>query len=195
MKKSLWAVALVALPLAAGAADELEIDGSHTYPNFTVSHRGLSLIHGRFNDTSGKVVVDRDGKTSSVKVVVQTASVDTGHDKRDEHLRSAEFLDVAKYPTMTYESTKVTFTGAETARVEGNLTLHGVTKPLALEVTRFTCTMHTVKKTPICGFSARGTVKRSDFGITYGVPNLGEDVELQIEAEAQAPKKDEKPKG
>jgi len=191
MKQSLWAVALLVLPFAASAADELEIDGSHTYPNFTVSHRGLTMTHGRFNDTSGKVVVDREGKTSSVKVVIQTTSIDTGHDKRDDHLRSAEFLDVAKFPTMTYESTKVSFTGADTAKVEGTLTLHGVTRPVALDVTRFSCTMHSVKKTPICGFSARGVLKRSDFGISYGVPNIGDDIELSIEAEAQAPKKDQ----
>ncbi|MGQ0587843.1 MAG: YceI family protein [Gammaproteobacteria bacterium] len=195
MTKSLWAVALLALPFAASAADELEIDGSHTYPNFTVSHRGLSMTHGSFNDTSGTVVVDRGGGGSKVRIVVQTASIDTGHQKRDEHLRSADFLDVAKYPAMTYESTKVTFTGAETAKVEGNLSLHGVTRPLALDVTRFTCTQHPVKKTPICGFSARGALKRSDFGMSYGVPNIGDDIELRIEAEAQAPKQDEKPKG
>ncbi|MGH8481998.1 MAG: YceI family protein [Nevskiaceae bacterium] len=192
MRNTLLAAVLVALPFTAlGAAEELEIDASHTYPNFTVSHRGLSMLHGRFNQTSGQVVLDRDGGTSSVKVVVQTTSVDTGHQKRDDHLRSAEFLDVAKHPEMTYQSTKVTYTGAETARVEGKLTLHGVTKPLALEVTRIFCTQHTVKKTPVCGFSARGTLKRSDFGITYGIPNVGDDIELRIEAEAQ--KKDDKP--
>jgi len=188
MKQTLLAAALVVLPFAAaGAVEELELDSSHTYPNFSVSHLGFSTLHGRFNETSGKVVVDRDGGKSSVRVVIKTGSVDTGHEKRDKHLSSADFFDVAKYPEMTYESTKVTFTGAETARVEGNLTMHGVTKPVALDVTRFRCADHPMKKTLVCGFDAQGTLKRSEFGIAYGVPNIGDEITLSIEAEAGKP--------
>jgi polyisoprenoid-binding protein YceI len=188
MKKTLLAAALAVLPFAAaGAVEELELDSSHTYPNFTVNHLGFSTLHGRFSETSGKVVVDRDGSKSSVRVVIKTGSVDTGHEKRDKHLSSADFFDVAKYPEMTYESTKVTFTGAETAKVEGNLTMHGVTRPVALDVTRFRCADHPMKKTLVCGFDAQGSLKRSEFGIAYGVPNIGDEITLSIEAEAGKP--------
>lgn len=177
------------LPFTAFAADEFTLDPTHTYPNFSISHLGFSVMHGRFNESSGTVVMDRDGGASSVKVTVKTASIDTGMDKRDDHLRKPEFLDVAKFPEMMFESTKVSFTGKDTAKVEGKLTLHGVTKPLTLDVTKIVCNVHPMKKNYVCGFDAKASLKRSDFGVAGYLPAIGDEVEIRISAEGERKEK------
>lgn len=192
MKKLI--LAALWLPLCAAAADTYDLDPTHTYPNFTISHLGFSVMHGRFNETSGTVVLDRDGAGSSVKVTVKVASLDTGMQKRDDHLRSPDFLDAAKYPEMTFESTKVTFTGEKTAKVEGNLSLHGVTRPLTLDVNAINCAVHPLKKTWACGFDASAALKRSDFGITAYLPAVGDEVSIRIEAEGDRKEKSADPK-
>ncbi len=185
MKSFIYAVAL-ALPLT-GAATEYRLDPSHTYPHFSIRHLGVSTTIGRFNETSGTLVMDRENDVGSLNVVVKTASVDSGHAARDEHVRKEDFLFVEQYPEMTYQSTKVTFHGPEkdTATVEGTLTLRGVTQPLTLTVTRIVCGEHAFTKKPFCGFDATGQIKRSDFGMTYAPPPIvGDEVDLLLSTEA-----------
>lgn len=182
MKKLSILAALVLVP-AAHAADVYDIDPGHTFPSFAVDHLGFSTHTGRFNETSGSFTIDRKGAGSSVKVTIKTASVDTGGDKLDKHLRSADFFDVEKYPEMIYESTKVTWTSDTTADVEGNLTLRGVTRAVPLKITRARCDTHPMKKTWYCGFAAETSIKRSDFGMTYIVPAVGDEVRISIQAE------------
>jgi len=188
MLKRLVALVFAALPVVAlAAADSYTLDPLHTFPNFTVDHLGLATIHGRFDKTTGKVTLDRAAKTGSVEVVVLTASVTTGDsDKgsrprsRDDHLRTADFFNSAEFPQMTYKSTKVNFTGDNPTSIEGTLTLLGVTKPLTLTIDRFKCNPASATAKEKCGADASGKFKRSDFGMKTGVPNISDDVTLQI---------------
>ncbi|ROO27214.1 YceI family protein [Salinisphaera orenii] len=183
---------LAALTLAAGtagAAETYTIDPSHTYGNFEIGHMGLSTMHGRIDVTEGTIVMDREGDGSRVDVTLDPASVDTGHAERDKHLREkAGFFEVEKYPEMRFESTRVRFDGEDEATVEGELTLHGETRPVTLEVDDILCKtnpMDAEKYT--CGFSAETEIKRSEFGMDAFVPMVSDEVEIQIEAEASRP--------
>jgi len=181
-----------ALPLAAAAApDNYTIDPIHAHVGFTIDHLGLALIHGRFSKIAGKFSVDRAAKTGSVDLVVETASVDTNDSERgtrartrDEHLRSADFFNAAEFPRMTYKSTQVVFAGDNPTTVEGTLTLLGVTKPITLKIERFKCNPATATAKERCGGDASGKVKRSDFGMTRGIPSIGDELTLAIGFEA-----------
>ena len=188
------AIALVAaaVPLAAFAAPEnYTMDPYHTYPQFEVSHLGFSHMRGRFDRTSGKFTVDRAAKTGSLELVVQTASISTGdNDKgsrpraRDEHLRSPDFFNVAEFPTMTFKGTGVKFQGDNVQSIDGQITLLGVTRPLTITLDTWKCGPHPVSKKEMCGGNAQGTVKRSDFGMKFGIPAVGDELKLWIEFEA-----------
>lgn len=173
--------AAVAFP--AAAADSYTIDPSHTYPSFEINHLGFSNMRGTFQTTSGKITID-PGKGGSIEATIDVASVNTGFAKRDEHLRSPDFLDVAKYPTMTFKSSKLKFNGTALASAEGDLTLHGVTKPVTLTITNFNCANHPMTKKPACGANATTTIKRSDFGVSTFVPAISDEVKISIEIEA-----------
>lgn len=189
------AICALAVPLAAAAADEYTLDSPHTFPSFAVSHLGFSVHTGRFNQTSGSFTLDKQGDGSSVNVVIKTASVDTGGDKMDEHLRSPDFFNVGKFPEMTYTSTKVKWTSDTAATVDGKLTLLGVTKPVQLKITNSRCDVHPMKKVRWCGFAAETTLKRSDFGMTYIVGPVGDEVKITIQAEGERKEKGPGPKG
>lgn len=182
MTKGLTVLGLAALPLTA-SADNFRIDPNHTYPNFKISHLGFSTLHGRFGKTSGSLSMDREKGSGSVVVVIETASIDTGMKKRDDHLRSPDFFNATEFPEISFNSTKVSFHG-EGATVQGNLTMKGVTKPVTLEVERIHCGTHPFNKKYVCGFDATAQLKRSDFGINYGLPAIGDEVALEIEVEA-----------
>jgi len=183
---------LAAAPLAATAAPETYVvDPIHSFAYFSIDHLGVSNVRGRFNKSSGTFTYDGAAKTGSVEMVIDTASVDTGdHDKgsrprsRDEHLRSADFFNVAEFPQMAYKSTSVKFNGDAPAEVEGQLTLLGVSKPVTLKIERWVCKDHPMRKKPMCGGDASATLKRTDFGMKYGVPGIGDEVRLSINFEA-----------
>lgn len=176
--------ASVALPAGALAEETYDIDPTHTYPNFTVDHLGFSLMHGRFNETEGTLVMDREGDGSSVSVTIQAASIDTGLDDRDEHLRSGDFFDVENHPEITYESREVIFHNEDSATVLGELTLLGETRPVSLAVTAINCGENPMSGDPTCGFNAYATIERSDFGMDYALPAVGDQINIRIEAEA-----------
>ena len=184
MRHAFAALALATLSASAFAADSYTIDPAHTYPHFAISHLGFSTMHGRFNSTSGKIAMDRKGTGSSVEVTIATASIDTGFQKRDDHLRSADFLNAAEFPEITYKSTKIVFSGESAATVEGNLTMAGVTKPVTLNVGHIKCAVNPQSKKDVCGFDATAKIKRSDFGVKYALPNVGDDMALTFEVEA-----------
>jgi polyisoprenoid-binding protein YceI len=186
------ALALIAaaLPAAASATDSYVIDPYHTFVHFEVDHLGVSRIRGHFGKTAGKFTIDQAAKSGSLDVTVQTSSVSTGDsDKgsrprsRDEHLRSPDFFNVAEFPTMTFKSTKVVWKGDQPGSIEGNLTLLGVTKPLTLNLERWKCGPNPASKKEMCGGNATGTIRRSDFGMKFGVPNLGDELALWIGVE------------
>ncbi len=191
MKKQLAVLALVSIPLYATAAPEnYTLDPLHTYPNFMVDHWGLSTMFGRFDKTSGKFAFDRVAKTGSLDVVIETASLTTGDNERgtrarsrDEHLRQADFFNVAEFPRMTYKSTKVNFGPELPVSVEGNLTLLGVTKPVTLTFERFKCGQNPFNKKDRCGGNAVAKIKRTDFGMRAALGGVGDEISLNIEFE------------
>jgi polyisoprenoid-binding protein YceI len=191
MSKLTFALLAVALPLTAVAAPEnYTIDPFHTFPNFEVNHLGMSNIRGQFTKTTGKFSIDSAAKTGTLDLTVQTASITTGDgDKagrprsRDEHLRTPDFFNVAEFPTMTYKATSVKFNGDNPGTVEGNLTLLGVTKPVTLHVENWKCGANPMSKKEMCGGNASAALKRTDFGMKFGVPAIGDDLKLWIEIE------------
>ena len=188
MGKTIIALSFLALPLTAVAAPQsYTIDPEHTFPHFRISHLGFSTLMGRFNETNGKLVIDKENNTGSVEVVIDAASIDTDHKKRDDHLRSPDFLNAVEFPEITYESTDVTIHDDGSAVVEGELTITGVTKPVTLNVSRMNCDIHPMdpeKKKYVCGFDATANIKRSDFGVDYALPAIGDEMELIFGVEA-----------
>jgi polyisoprenoid-binding protein YceI len=145
-----------------------QFDPSHTYPSFEADHMGgLSVWRGKFDTSSGTVTLDRAAKTGTVEVTTKIASIHTGSAKLDEHLQSGDFFDAAKYPDAVYKGT-IKFEGDKPAKVVGNLTLHGVTKPLTLDIESFKCMQHPMLKREVCGVDAEGEFSRDDFGLDYG---------------------------
>lgn len=191
MFRPLTALAALLLPLAAAAAPEsYTLDPTHTIPNFSVQHFGMSTVWGRFERATGKVVLDRAARTGSVEVRIPTATVSTGDGKRadgtrsrDEHLRNADFFNVAEFPEMVFRSTRVGFAGDKVQSVEGTLTLLGVTRPLTLTAASFNCGANPMNKKEMCGGDLVGSIKRSDFGMKYALPAVGDEVKLFIAVE------------
>jgi polyisoprenoid-binding protein YceI len=177
--------AAVAAP-AMAAPQTFVTDGTHTFPRFSYSHFGYSTQLSRFNKTTGKIVFDKAAKTGSVDIVIDTKSVDTGSDVFNEHIQGEDFLDTAKFPTATFKSTKVIFEGDKPAKIEGNLTLKGVTKPVTLTVTSFQAMPHPMMKKDAIGANATVTVKRSEFNAGKYAPYVGDDVTIDIAVEAIA---------
>ena len=183
--KSLAIMVIAAsLPLSALAADSYTVDPNHTFPNFTINHLGFSTMHGRFDRTSGTITLDRTAKTGSVDISIETASISTGFSKRDDHLKSPDFFNAAEFPAITYKSTAVHFNGDKPSSIDGNLTISGVTKPVTLTITDFNCGTNPMSKKDECGAAATAQIKRSDFGVKYGLPAIGDDVNMDFEIEA-----------
>lgn len=179
---------LVAMGLSAGvafaASESYTIDPTHTFPSFEVSHLGFSTQRGRFNSTSGRITLDRQARTATAEITIDAGSIDTGLDKLEAHLHKPDFFDVEKYPRITFKSTGARFNSDTLAALEGQLTMHGQTRPVTLTVTNFRCGIHPVNKKSVCGADATATIKRSDFGIKYGLPVIGDEVKLFIQVEA-----------
>jgi polyisoprenoid-binding protein YceI len=173
-----------ACALPAGAADSYAVDPAHTFPYFEINHLGFSTMHGRFGASSGTIALDSAAKSGSIDITIDATSIDTGHAKRDAHLKSEEFFNVGKFPTLAYKATKLKFNGDKLSGADGELTLLGVTKPVSLVVTAFNCGPHPMTKKQMCGANATATIKRSDFGLSAYVPAVGDEVKISIEVEA-----------
>ncbi|HUK84201.1 MAG TPA: YceI family protein [Verrucomicrobiae bacterium] len=175
---------------AALAADTYQIDPAHTSVGFTVSHLVISEVSGRFNDVAGSVTYDPDKKAvTGAEATIQAKSIDTKIAKRDDHLRSPDFFDVEKYPTITFEATKVETDGGKTIMV-GKFTMHGVTKEIRLPFTLKGPIKNPMGPGTRLGVSAETTLDRKDYGLTWnkaletGGVMVGEDVKISISAEA-----------
>lgn len=179
-----FALALLASAQAQAAADRYVYDPAHTQVMFSVSHLGFSFSHGKFLKFTGGFTFDQEKpETSMADIVIQTDSINMDSEAWDTHLKNADFFNVEKFPTMMFKSTKVEKTGEKTAAMTGDLTLLGVTKPVTLNVTFNGAGPHPMSKKQAAGFSAKGTLKRSEFGMTNGLPMVGDDVNLMIEVE------------
>jgi len=145
------------------------LDPGHTFPSFEADHMGgLSVWRGKFTKTSGSVVYDKAAKSGSISVTVDMSSVDFGMPKLDEHAKSPELFDAAKYPNATYTGKFTQFNGDTPTEAQGTLTMHGVTKPLTLTIDSFMCKQNPMSKKEVCGADAKATFDRSDYGITFG---------------------------
>lgn len=185
MKNALTAIAIIAVSSStAFAADSYTMDPAHTYASFEINHLGFSTARGGFYESAGKVALDPAAKSGMIEVTIQAKSLFTGHGKRDEHLKGDEFFNVEKFPTITFKSNKLKFNGDKLAGADGELTLLGVTKPVSLTVESFNCGNHPIAKKPVCGANAVTMIKRSDFGMKAYLPAIGDDVKLEIQAEA-----------
>ena len=191
MRKAVIGALALALPLAVSATPEsYTIDPTHTFVYWEVDHLGVSMQRGRFDRTTGKLTLDRAAKTGGVDLAVETASLSSGDHQKgsrprtlDDHLKTADFFNVAEFPRMTFKSTGVKFAGDNPSEIAGQLTLLGVTKPLTLKVERWVCKDNPMNKKPMCGGNASGTVKRTDFGMKYGVPAIGDEIRLWVSLE------------
>jgi polyisoprenoid-binding protein YceI len=186
MKLKNLSIALLAAVCASGAfaADTYKIDPTHTYPSFEADHfGGLSVWRGKFNKSEGSIIVDRAAKAGSVDITIDAASIDFGNDALNAHAKKDEMFDTAKFPTATYKG-KLVFNGDTPASVDGQLTLHGVTKPVTLTINKFKCAINPMNKKEVCGADASASFKRSDFGISYGEAyGFNMDVKLAIQVE------------
>jgi polyisoprenoid-binding protein YceI len=184
MKKILILATLATIPFNALMAASYTADPSHTYVSFAINHLGFSTMRGKFDKQSGSLDYDPAAKSASVKIEIDAASIDTGHDKRDEHLKAPDFLNAVEYPTITFVSTATKWNSNKLVSVTGNLTMLGVSKPVTLQITSINCGQHPFRKKDVCGFDATGSIKRSDFGVNYGLPGVGDVLDLDIELEA-----------
>lgn len=181
-------VALTIASLLSSAAcaspDLFGIDPAHTLPRFEYNHMGYSIQVSRFDKTSGTILIDRAAKTGRVEVVIDAKSVNTGSTQFNEHIQKEDFFDTAKYPTITYKSSKLVFDGDKLVSVEGNLTVKGVTKPVTLTVTSFLCKQHPMMPKEACGANATVIIKRSDFNMGKYAPLVSDEVILTIPVES-----------
>jgi polyisoprenoid-binding protein YceI len=182
--KAVLALAAGLMSMPAWAADSYTIDPRHTHPSYEINHFGWSTQRGRFDNVTGTISLDRVAQTGSVQVSIDVSSISTGVGKLDEHLRSADFFNVAKYPSITFKAARIEFNGDAPASVPGEITILGVTKPITLTVTHFACGPHPLFKKYVCGAEANTVIKRSEFGMTKYLPALGDDVNLLINIEA-----------
>jgi polyisoprenoid-binding protein YceI len=187
-KLAALSLSLLAIACTANAAPvTYEIDPMHTYPSFEADHMGgLSVWRGKFDKTSGKIVLDKAAQAGTVDVTIDTASVDYGLDKLNEKAKGEELFDVAKYPQATYKGKLAGFKNGAPSEVVGEFTLRGITKPLTLKITSFKCMPHPmIKGREICGADAFATFDRADFGMDAGKKyGFKMEVNLRIQVEA-----------
>ncbi|MGF1527750.1 MAG: YceI family protein [Candidatus Competibacterales bacterium] len=179
---------LGALVLAASgslhAADSYRFDKAHTQILFFISHLGFSQSQGEFLEYDGQFTFDPEDLTNSaVEVAIATGSIDMDMEKWDAHMRSADFFDVEQYPEMRFVSTAIEETGDNTFALTGDFTLLGKTLPVTLDVTFNKAGRHPFNGEFVAGFSATTTIKRSDFGMNYGLPAIGDEVHIRLEVE------------
>ena len=192
MFKSLTlAAALLLAGNAFAAPVSYKIDANHTDVIAEWNHFGFSHPTARFGQVDGVIVYDAATVgQSSVKVTIPLSGINSGVAKLDEHLRSSDFFDAEQFPTITFTSTSTQAAGDNKLRVAGDLTVHGVTRPVVLDVTLNKAGEHPNGKRAAIGFDASTTIKRSDFGIDKYVPNVSDEITIRITTEAMVPKPD-----
>jgi len=178
------------LAFAAGvsaAPVTYEIDSAHTYPSFEADHSGgVSVWRGKFNSSAGKITLDKEASAGTVEVTIDMKSIDFGNQALNDHANTPDIFDTAKFPTATFSGKLAGFRDGAPTTVEGNLTMHGVTKPLTLTINSFKCAPHRSGR-EVCGADASATLNREDYGVAFG-KNFGFDmkVTLRISVEALA---------
>jgi polyisoprenoid-binding protein YceI len=171
--------------VASAAPVNYTIDPDHTFPSFEADHMGVSLWRGKFNKTAGKVSLDKTAGTGALDVTIDLSSIDFGHDKLNSWAQGPDLFDTTKYPQATYQGKLDGFANGAPSQVVGNLTLHGVTRPVVLKINSFKCIPHPLFKRELCGADALATFNRDEFGLDAGKPyGFKMDVTLRIQVEA-----------
>ena len=181
------ALGLTAAAVATAAPVTYSIDPAHTYPSFEADHMGgLSVLRGTFKNSSGSIVLDKAAKSGTIDISIDATSLSFSNDKLSEHAKKdPKMFDVANFPTATFKGKFTKFSGENPTEAQGDLTLHGVTKPVTLKIGQFLCKQHPMTKKEVCGADASTTFNRYDFGITYGDSfGFKPDVKVSIEVEA-----------
>lgn len=194
MNHAIRCLAFVVLGATASAAvaapASYKVDPEHTFPSFEADHfGGMSVWRGKVKQTSGDVVIDKEAKSGTVDVTIDMTTIDTGLEKLNVHLKGSDagMLDVTKFPTARYKGKLVNFKDGAPTQVQGELTFHGVTKPVTLTINSFKCMAHPMKKKEFCGADAVTTINREDFGVNWGKAfGFGMDVKIAIQIEAFA---------
>jgi polyisoprenoid-binding protein YceI len=181
MKKLLACMLCASAP--AWAMESFVLEPGHTFPSFEIRHQNVSVMRGKFKRSQGRVVLDPTGSGSRIEVSVDAASGDTGHDGLNQKLLGGAFFNTAQFPEIRFESSDVVFKDGKPVAANGNLTLLGVTRPLTLEIRDYACTRQFLTMRPLCGADVHTSFKRSDFGMTFGIPLIGDEVKLAIEVE------------
>ena len=188
LKQLMMLVVLLLLftPFSFGKPVTYVIDPNHTFPAFEADHMGgLSLWRGKINSTSGEIILDKKNRTGYVTVVMEMDSIDFGNDKMTKQAKSDDMFDVEEFPQAKYEGILINFQDGSPTKVEGELTLHGITKKVDLEIKAFKCKLHPFKLREVCGADIRGNIMRDDFGISYAkMMGFKMDVALRIGVEA-----------
>jgi len=186
MKRILIALAMILSAAVVGFGQTWSLDKAHAKLGFGVTHLLVSSVEGSFKTFDAKITSSKDDFSDAVvELTADATSVYTDNEKRDEHLKSPDFFEVAKYPTLTFKSTSFKKVADKKYKVLGDLTLHGVTKPVELDVTLNGTAVHPYTKKTIAGFKVSGTLKRSDFGVGKGTPGgvVSDEVALSTNAE------------
>ena len=184
--KALLISSALAITTMASAAlpSQWQLDDSHTRVGFSVNHLGFSTTMGHFGDVQGTVNYDiKTPNKTNMNFTIATDSIDTNWDARDKHLKTDEFFNVAKYPTMTFKSTKVSFINPQQAKITGDFTMLGQTKPLTLDVTLNKIANSPLTKEPVIGFRATGNIDRAAYGMTAYAAGITTNVPIQIDGE------------
>lgn len=175
----------VLFPIITFATDTYTLDSSHSYVLWHINHFGFSNPSGKWMVAEGTLMLDeKNPQASKIQVTIHTAEIVTGNKELDEHLKEAVFFDVTKYPLATFVSDKVKVTGKNKAKVTGMLTVHGISQPITLDVVLNKIGINPITNKKTVGFTASTQLNRSDFGITTLLPDLGDKVKINIEAEA-----------
>lgn len=176
--------AAFALAAAPSQAATYAVDAGHTYVTWEALHFGTSTNRGRFDKKEGTVEFDAKAKTGKVSITIDMASISTGFETFNGHLKGDNFFKAAAFPTAKFEGDKFTFAGDKVSEVAGQLTLLGKTNPVTLKATNFGCYQNPMFKREVCGGDFTATIKRSEYGMTYGLPGIPDDIRLVIQVEA-----------
>lgn len=182
MNKLLLSLLCACAP-AAWAAESFVLDPGHTFPSFEIRHHGVSIMRGKFNRSQGRVVLDPAGSGGRIEVSIDATSGDTGHDGLNQKLLGGNFFNTSQFPEIRFVSTELTYQDGKPVAANGTLTLLGVSRPVTLDIRDYTCTLQFLTRRPLCGADVHTSIKRSDFGMNYGIPLIGDEVKLAIEVE------------
>ncbi len=167
----------------AWATESFTLDPGHTFPSFEIRHQGVSTMRGKFNRVQGRVVLDTQGKKGRIEVTVAADSVDTGLDDLNSKLRSLLFFNTGRFPEIRFVSSNLEYQDGKPVAATGELTLLNETRPVRLEIRDFACTTQFITGRPLCGADVSATIRRSDFGMNFGLSLIGDEVKLAIEVE------------